>query len=419
MYAKISTDGLNGSGKSFTMAELAVGLAKEYCDSRPVLVFDSEDRWRFLKALIFDVEKIPLVIVRGTSLAVLQDALQQCRKDKCAVFVGDQLTTPWKEALRAFSYDNGNLPFDRRQQMMNEWDKMVRAFKGPFHAIACGRLGFNWENIEDPDTGDVKLTQGDSKFNAGGGENFGYECELELEMRRRKARIAKRLFARRSLIVEHVCDVVKDVTTMLSGQQFAFPDTTGGYKAGSYKPVLQAVRPHIEFMQRLEAPTFDPAREERTSSDLLVQGRTPWAANKAEKTALLEELEANLTMCFPAGEGKSKLAKMFRDLTLESLNGFISWSRMEDECPVDHLMRNVAVVKAVRARIEKGELPVDQKSLSVLLELSAQDVYGRSGKDITLLEAMGLRSVSDANAKRGPQPVVKAIDEGEAEVAGD
>ena len=131
---------------------------------------------------------------------------------------------------------------------------------------------------------------------------------------------------------------------------------------------------------------------------------------------LLEELDANLTMCFPTGEGKSKLAKMFRDLTLEYLNGFISWSRMEDECPVDHLMRNVQIVKAVRQRIEAKDIPTDQVSLQTLLDLCVEDLDGRSAKKMTLIEAMGLRSLD--KLKRGPQSVVAAMDQGR-EVSGD
>jgi hypothetical protein len=109
---------------------------------------------------------------------------------------------------------------------------------------------------------------------------------------------------------------------------------------------------------------------------------------------------------------------MFRDLTLEYLNGFISWSRMEDECKVEHLMRDLEIVKAMRKRIDAKEVPTDQPSLQTLLDLSTEDVTGAGlGKRMTLLEAMGLRSLA-ALPKRGPQPVVAAKDQGQ-EIAGD
>ncbi len=357
-YLKCSIDGVNGSGKSGTSARLAVGISKELCNSAPVLAFDSEERWRFYKPTIFDVEKVPLQIVSGTSLKALQKALATAEATDCCVFVGDQLTTPWMEGIKAFAYENGNLPFDRRQQLMNEWDVIVRKFRyGPFHAICCGRLGYHWENVEDED-GNLKLIQGDSKFNAGGGSNFGYEADLELEIRRRKRRVLPSLknLLKRRLEVEHVCEVVKDAAAgILNGQSFTFPTSEGAYKAGDYKPVLKAFRPYLDFMATISPP--QPAQS--SSRELIVSGKTAWARDNDDRKHLLEELDANLSFCFPAGEGKSKLAKMFRDLTLEALNGYISWSRQEDDAPVSQIERNSLIVKAMRRRIEGGEIPTE------------------------------------------------------------
>jgi len=424
MFVKLSMDGKNGAGKSFTTAMLAAALSKEFCGSRPVLMFDSEGRGQLLKALIYDVEQVPVIIVPGTSLIALLESLERCREERAAVYVGDQLTTPWMEGLKTFSYSNGDLPFNQRQQLMNQWDTMVRRFKGPFHALACGRLGYHWENVEDPETGDIKLLQGDSKFNAGGGSNFGYECELELEIRRKKNLVGG-LF-RRKTSVQHVCDVVKDVTTMLSGSQFTFDAIRGGYKRGGYKQLLDALRPHIDFMQKLEGGGFEPGKSSR---ELVVSGKTAWARDNADRKGLLEEIQANLEMCFPSGEGRSKLAKMYRDLTLEYLNGFISVSRMEEEVSTDDLGKNLLIIKALRKRIEAGEIPTGdgargQAMLRALLDLANDDVFAPPAKARTLIEAMGLQSIAEAESKPNgkgkrakPQPVVDAIDAGENEAA--
>lgn len=393
-FLKASIDGPNGSGKSGTSVRLAVGIAKEFCGSAPVLACDSEERWRFYKPVIFDVEKVPLIVVPGKSLLDVQHALRQAGEEGCCVWVGDQLTTPWMEGLRAFSYDNGALPFDRRQQLMNQWEPVIQQFRyGKFHAIGCGRLGHWWENVEN-EAGDLELVQGDSKFNAGGSSNFGYEADLELEIRRRKRKILG-LF-RGKLSVEHVCDVVKDAAGgILNGKQFTFPSTEGLYKAGDYRPVLEAFRPYIEFMRGIQPPS--PGGLD--TRDILVSGKTSWARNQTERKNLLEELDANLSMCFPSGEGKSKLAKMFRDLTLEGLNGFISWGRMEEEVSTDMIERNVLIVKAMRRRIEAGQLPADQASLLGLLNLSVQDIL-HPGRELTLVEAMGKKSVEAIHSRR-------------------
>ena len=388
-FLKLSTDGPDGSGKTCTMAQLAVGLAKEFADGGAVHVFDSSDRWSAWKVHIFDVEKIPLVITVGNSLAALQESMDHFLDEGGAVYVADDLTVPWMEGLASFAYENGNLPFDRRQQLVNEWRRFVDPFQsGEFDAIACGRLGYWWENVEDPDTGDMKLQQGDAKFNAGGGQNFGYECVLECELRRRKRKLLG-LF-RGKLAMEYVCDVVKDANSIINGQQFTFSDFKDGYKPGDYKKVLDCFRPHIEFRRKLGKPR----RYDGSTKDLIVRGKTQWARSTADRTALLEDFENNLKLCFPGGEKKSKEHEMYTNLTLEFLNSHMSRSRMADpdETSTEQIERDLFIVRAMRKRMQGGEKVTDQNSLTALLMLSQEDVE-HPGNGKTLYDLMTAASV--------------------------
>lgn len=409
-YTRISNDGLNKSGKTCTTAQLAVGIAKEYANGEPVRVFDSSDRWRTWKRHIFDIEKIPLVITYGESITVLQRAAEAALKGPCSVFVADDLTVPWTEGIEAFSNEYGSLPFDRRAQLMREWNEFVSAFRhGRFDSLACGRMGYVWENLEDQDTGEIKLHQGDSKFNAGGGENFGYDCELELEMRRKKLKRP----ARGKTAVQHICEVVGDAHSILNGQQFVFNDWTGPYQAGMYRTVLDHFRPHIEFVRSLESTEFSA----ESSRELIVTGRTPWAAQESEKTKLLEEIDTGLETCF--GSKQSTAGKMLRNLTIENLTGSMSWTRMADEKKVEELNHYKFVVLALRNRIAKDGVPKDQETLQALLRLSIEDVFN-PGKNKTLLQVMGEESLRRLRGPRGPRPIVAAMEAGRAdEVAGD
>jgi hypothetical protein len=405
-FLKLSNDGVNGVGKTCSMAQLALGIAKEYCHSGAVHVFDSSDRWPSWKVHLFDREKVPLVITAGDSIAALQHSLNRFRSENGAVYVADDLTVPWTTGLAAFTYENGNLPFDRRAQLMNQWNAFVKPFQlGDFHAIACGRLGYHWENVED-EHGDVKLVQGDSKFNAGGGQNFGYDCNLECEMRRRKRRIAG-LF-RGKTIMEYICDVVKDADSIISNEQFVWEgkNFARDYKLGDYRKVLDCFRPHLEFRIALTQAKRPPVSDKQ----LIVSGKTDWAREQSNRKALIEELDALLTMCFPGGEKRSKLDTMFRNLTLEYLNGFISWSRMEEEVSTQNIERNVLILRAVRKRIERKEIPTDHNSLVGLLRLATEDVL-HPGKEMTLAQLMA----ADSMPKRGPQPVVAVLDHTDAD----
>lgn len=420
-YLKTSLDGLNGAGKSGTAVRLAVGISKEFCNSAPVLVSDSEERWRFYKVNIFDVEKVPLIICPGKSVVDVQKAMRRAEKEGVCVTVNDQLTTPWMNGVAEFSYANGTLPFERRQQLMNQWEPIVELFRfGKFHSIACGRLGYNWSNVED-ENGDMQLVQGDSKFNAGGGNNFGYEADLELEMRRKKNLVAdgKKFLGtifKSKLAVNHICSVVKDGTDsgILGGQQFIFPSQSGRYKAGDYKTVLDAFREYIEFLRQVDAPQQNSA----SAKQLIVSGKTDWAKDQAARRGLVEEMDNLLGHCFPGGEKRSKLDAMYRNLTLEFLNGFSSWSRMEEEVPTIKLKRNVEVLQKLRARFDNGERPTDQPSLAAVLHLASDDV-DHPGHNVTLLELLTAQSLKKANGK--PQPIVPALDryDREDQLAGD
>lgn len=408
-FLKLSTDGTNGSGKTCTMAQLAVGIAKEYADSGPVHVFDSSDRWPSWKIHIFDREKVPLVITAGDSISALLESLKKFRADRRAsVLIADDLTVPWTSGIAAFSYGNGLLPFERRQQLVNEWNKYVRPFQtGEFHAIACGRLGYHWTNVEDPDSGDMKLVQGDSKFNAGGSQNFGYDCNLECEMRRRKRRVG---LLRSKTVMEYICDVVKDADSVLSNEQFVFEGKNfrTDYRAGGYAAVLDKFRPHLDFRIKLAQPD----RPEVSDSDLIVSGKTEWAHDQSARRGFLEEIDKLIDCCFPGGEKVSKLHAMFRNVTLEFLNGYMSWSRMEEEVPTLKLRDHVRILKKLRERLDAEGRPTDQSALSAALRLAKQD-FEKSDRDVSLLDAMaGRKSVQQA-------PITPSLDAWGSAAVGD
>lgn len=419
-FVKASIDGKNGNGKTGTAARLAVGLALEYGNGGPVIVADSEERWRFIDRNIFQVEGIPLIRVNGGTLVGVLESLTLAEKKGAAVWVGDQLTTPWKEAVDSFSFGNGELTFKRRQQLEHQWDPLVQGFRyGQFHAIGCGRLGYNWQNVED-ENGEMQLIQGESKFNAGGGNNFGYEADLELEMQRKTAIIGTQKFMGKFFgakpMPRYLCNVIKDAASeLLNGQQFAFEAKPGAYQKGDYKTVLNAFRPYIDYMRMIDAP--QPATN--SSRDLIVTGKTDWARDQSMRKGYCEEIENLLNQCFPGGEKLSALHKMYRNLTLEYLNGFSSWSRMEEEIATINLDRNVKILHALRTRLTTTDRITDQSSLAAVLHLATDDVLD-PGHGVTLLELMTAKSVDAVKAgKRGPQPVVQAMDRGAEEAFGD
>ncbi|MGO9073862.1 MAG: hypothetical protein ACLPLR_06095 [Terriglobales bacterium] len=413
-HLKASVDGPNGAGKSALCCRLAIGISKELCNSAPVLVADSEERYRFYKHTMFDPEGTPLIRMPGDTLIGVQRAIEAVEKQGACVFIGDQLTTPWKEGLQSFSESDGFLSFEKRAQLMAQWLPIVQRFRyGKFHAICAGRIGFEWENLED-DRGRRRLTQGNSKFNAGGSENFGYEADLELEMSRRKRRVLTLLRGKTSM--EYVCQVIKDAAAgLLNGQEFVFQGQQGLYKAGDYQAVFQSFRPYLDFMRQIAAP--EPSAE--TTRQLLISGKTPWAAAQSEREKLLEEIENDLGFCFPGGAGQSKVADAFRKLTLEYLTGSHAWSRIKDEASVNGLSRCSHVIRVMRRRIESGEVPASQRELMTLIDLAIEE-RAALAKGVPAVERVRGIDLSEALAERkGPQPVVEMLDREKEEITGD
>lgn len=403
-YLKASLSGPNGAGKSGTAARLAIGISKELCNSAPVLVADSEERWRFYEKTMFEPEGVPLIKCSGASLIGVQKAMRQAEQDSgVCCFVGDQLTSPWMAAVKEFSYSNGSMPFERRQQLMNQWEPVVEGFRyGKFHAICCGRLGFWWERLENEETGEKELTQGDAKFNAGGSQNFGYEADLEIQMRRhlRVMSLAKKLVGMKSSM-QYIATVLKDAAGgILNGKQFTFDGREGAYRQGDYVEVFESFRPYLQFMATVDAPT----KPELSDRQLVISGKTPYDLDQSDRRRLLENISGLFDFCF--GSAQSTNGKMFRNLTLEFWGYGWSWSHMEETAFTAKLAEHERFMQKLRVRIEQKECPTDHASCLALLQLVQEEIE-HPGKHVSLLEAMGIESIKEAKKRRGPQPIVK------------
>jgi hypothetical protein len=87
---------------------------------------------------------------------------------------------------------------------------------------------------------------------------------------------------------------------------------------------------------------------------------------------------------------------------------------MENETATGQLRQNSEIVKAIRRRVEQNEIPTDQKSLTVLLNLATTDVLHPEQPRMTLLEAMGVQSIEQAVSKGRKKASAQPV-----EVAGD
>jgi hypothetical protein len=419
-FVKSGIYGPKGTGKTTLLAMILIYLSKTYHNSAPVAWLASEKGVDFVID-IFAAEKVPLLLTRSRSFVDLKAAGREALKEKACGIGVDSLTHYWRELFDQ-SMKAGGPRLQCIGRAKEEWEPFAQDFQDlPIHYLVSGRMGYEWEDAEVEDAnGDIvkEISKNGTKMKAEG--DFGHEPDLEIQMsqmedpdflRFEKVRGRTRKTFKSQML--HVATVKKCRVWSLNGAAFSWKDVPK-YKPGYYQTIAQSFLPYFESINI--GGNHHVEDRDRPKSDVLFQRGSEQSAHQQTivRKGCIEELDNLLSHCFPGGEKRSKLDAMFRNLTLEYLNGFSSWSRMEEEIATIALRRNVEILKALRARLDKGEKITDQASLAALLHLSTEDVI-HPGHALTLVEIM----TAKASRPRGPQPAVALMDAQPDELAGD
>src|SRR6266545_8147780 len=90
-YLKIAFEGFAGTGKTFTMAQVAAGLHKRIGSTKPIVIFDTEEAAKFLKPF-FREQGIPVLHKRSRSLADLRETMRRCQAGASDILMIDSIT---------------------------------------------------------------------------------------------------------------------------------------------------------------------------------------------------------------------------------------------------------------------------------------------------------------------------------------
>jgi hypothetical protein len=171
------------------------------------------------------------------------------------------------------------------------------------NCLALGRLGNDFEErketLKNGET-KTKLVKVGTKFKAGGGESFGYEphllLELSLERKNRKVNGQEREGEGRMV---HRADVLKDRTWALNGRTFRWLDRAK-YETGGFRHVWESIRPHFEEVQAtMRRVTILAGNSQSLISD---SGDSEFYRQRQRKEAISAEIKASLDLHF-AGRG--------------------------------------------------------------------------------------------------------------------
>lgn len=318
-YFKAGFMGEAGSGKTHTSTIVAIGLiqylkAKGIAGAdRPCFMLDTENGSSWVKPM-FDEAGIPLMVAKTRAFKDLVPAVREAEKNASVLFI-DSVTHFWEELQATYmeAKKRTRLEFQDWAVLKGQWRKFSDAFvTSNLHCILCGRLGWEYDQVED-ERGKKQIEKSGAKMQAEKG--LGYEPNILVWMERNMDLHSK--------VVARTATVLKDRSRRLDGHQYPNPE---------FKTFL----PHIEFMAlggRHE--TVDP---EHNSADAIPDDEAPSSDIKSIRRGIvLDEIEAVLVKHYPSTTKEDKAAKAS---LIEKHFNTTSWTEISKLMPLVELQAN-------------------------------------------------------------------------------
>jgi len=391
-YGKVGILGFSGAGKSFTAAEIAIGIC-ELEKTKQVAFFDTETGSDFLIAK-FKKAGIELLNIKSRSFTDLLTTIEECQTNKIKVLIIDSITHVWRDLCE--SYDeklkrNGRLQFQDWAIIKKEWHKYTDLFvNSRLHIIVCGRAGFEYDYTFD-ERGNKDLIKTGVKMKV---ENeFGFEPSLVLDMERvsaneeeiskLKTRAARQTFKpKEGSQWIHRCHVMKDRFDLINGQSFDYP-------------TFKSFEPHFVALN-IGGKHLGINTDRNSEGRFDHQGRPDWQIEQKDKKIALEEIMACLVEKYPSTTAKDKTEKA-RIIKHVFKTG--SWTAVENMNLID-LQNGLETIK----RIIDPLISADQiKAIHALYKITEgitdHDVV--RAKSAGIVKLLSLKSMKDLTKKQG------------------
>ena len=219
-FFKAGLEGFAGSGKSYTSAEIAIGLHKRIKSKKPVVWFDTERASKFLKPT-FDKAKIKVLVKESRSMADLKETMERCRQGLTDVMIIDSISHVWENFLQAYKRKKGNRTFIS----FEDWGIIKPTWKlefsdpfvnDPYHIIMCGRAGFEYEEEFNEEKQKRELHKSGIKMRAE--TETAYEPDILVLMER-----VENVLDRKKREIYREATVVKSRDPQLDGKVFRNP----------------------------------------------------------------------------------------------------------------------------------------------------------------------------------------------------
>ena len=305
-YLKIGLEGFAGSGKTFTMAQIAAGLHKRIQSQKPIVIFDTEEAAKFLRRF-FDGHGIKVLHKRSRSRADLIETMRRCRDGASDILMIDSISHVWENFLAAYAEKlhrkGGRFQFQDWGVIKPTWkqefsDPFVR---DPYHCLFTGRAGFEYETEVD-DEGKKELFKTGIKMKVEG--ETAYEPDILVLMSRREDVVGT---GEKSVWREAM--IIKDRSTLIDGKTMRNP---------SFDDFL----PSIDYI--LENPEVSAAVE-ASATTLFEATADDQKAYAIRRDILIEKIEAEMVSAWPGSSADAKRSKVD---ALEDAFGTKSWTEV-------------------------------------------------------------------------------------------
>ena len=323
-YFKAGFMGEAGSGKTHTSALCAIGLVQHLKKlgipgaEKPVFMLDTETGRSWVKPM-FDDAGIPFHAYPTRAFKDLVPAVREAEKEASLLFI-DSITHFWEELQTSYMKRLSNirkrevtaLEFQDWNYIKTTWRTFSDAYvTSHLHCILCGRLGHEYEQVQDERTGKKKIEQSGVKMQAEKG--LGYEPNILVWMER-DLNLATREQTRTATIL-------KDRSRRLDGKTFK-------------QPTFATFLPHIEFMDL--GGRHETVDTTRNSDDVMPgdEGAPLSDLKSIRRQIVLDEIQALLVDRYPSQSADDKKAKAA--LIKEHFHT-TSWTEIEKLMPLVQL----------------------------------------------------------------------------------
>src|SRR3990167_11162161 len=290
-YFKAAFQGFAGSGKTYTAAQVAVGLHKRIGSKKPIVIFDTEQASKFLKPL-FAEAGIEVLVRESKSLADLRQTMEKMRSGISDILLIDSISHVWEGFLQSYAekVHRTRLEFQDWGIIKPTWK---REFSDPFvsdgyHAIFTGRAGYEYDNEKNAETGKREIFKSGIKMKVEG--ETAYEPDMLIYMERFEEMLGD------TKQVWREATIIKDRSRILDGKTFKNP----GYK--DFAPAVDSLLENPVTRDALVSPEGDTAA--------LFKGEEDTHKWRREKDKAMEEIEGLLARIAPGSTGKDKTLKL-------------------------------------------------------------------------------------------------------------